>query len=110
MRRHGPRGTIPKTYRHVPHGYAVGGATFAELKAAGFHGGPEVPTPEPQPEPAPFPELLTEADVSDLPPETLARAVFIVLRDSDGRIVATWAEGRWWTPEEIRRGHGRAIG
>jgi len=26
-----------------------------------------------------------------------------VLRDPDGTIVATWDEGRWWTPEESAR-------
>lgn len=26
-----------------------------------------------------------------------------VLRDPEGAIVATWDEGRWWTPEESAR-------
>ena len=30
----------------------------------------------------------------------LAASQYLVLRDPDGVIVATWDEGRWWTPEE----------
>ena len=32
-----------------------------------------------------------------------ASRLFRVMRDPKGRIVATWDEGRWWTPDESRR-------
>jgi hypothetical protein len=102
MRRHRPRGTIPKTYRHVPSGHTVGAATFAELEAAGFHGHPEALTRERPRESAPLSERV-EADLTSVPLETPAGAVFIVLRNGGGSIVATWSEGRWWTPQESDR-------
>jgi hypothetical protein len=72
---------------------------FTELEAAGFQRGPGA-RPALQPGSAPLSELVVDADVSGVPLETLAGAVFIVLRNSGGSIVATWSEGRWWTPEE----------
>lgn len=56
------------------------GATWGELNEAGFD----------RPDPAPAIEI--DGEVREL--------FFYVLRDAEGQIVATWDEGRWWTPAE----------
>jgi hypothetical protein len=63
--RRSPHETIPNTYRGVPHdrpraGFTVGGATMAELRAAGFHGGPDAERHERKPGTAPLEEYLVE--------------------------------------------------
>jgi hypothetical protein len=56
---------------------------------------------EREPGTAPLKELLVPGELVMLPPETyFAEAMVAALRESDGQIVATWDEGRWWTPEE----------
>jgi len=104
-----PHDVIPNAYRDVPYdaappGYAIGDATMTELRVAGFHGGPEAEPEKRWPGIAPAEEYLVEGTVADIPVQAivafLERAVFIVLRDETGAIVATWDEGRWWTPSE----------
>jgi hypothetical protein len=92
---------IPNTYSEVPPGYTEKWVTNAELLAAGFHGGGE--PSERKPGSAPVEELLVEgpqvisvADAATI----MAAAMFPALLNPDGVIVATWDEGRWWTPEE----------
>ena len=41
---------------------------------------------------------LREAVLADLPPGSTVG--FTYLRNPEGALVATWDEGRWWTPEE----------
>jgi hypothetical protein len=98
-----PHETIPNTFGHFtrgwpPTGYREGPASPAELQAAGFHvGAAAEPTP-------PADELLasgwTAALGVDEARSILAGGTFLVLRDPSGAIVASWAEGRWWTPAE----------
>jgi hypothetical protein len=101
-----PHETIPNTFAHVwpdspPPGYHVGEATYAELQTAGFHGGEMA---EPKPGTAPADDVLVEGHSVTVGPDEarniLAAARLVVLRDPSGAIVATWDEGRWWTPEE----------
>jgi len=92
---------IPVTYRDAPVGFASGWATNAEMASSGFehlHEAGETP-----PGAQPLDEHLVEG-VQMISPEVAAqlmRAARVpVLRDPVGRIVATWDEGRWWTPDE----------
>jgi hypothetical protein len=82
----GGNGLIPCKYPATPEGFTESGASFAELQAAGFH------------------EDTRDAEDGHADDPTLARIIlnerFQVLRDPNGTIVATWDEGRWWTPEE----------
>jgi hypothetical protein len=87
----------------VPEGYTVGDASYAELQAAGFHGGTEAEPVERKPGTAPASELTTIGE--QLVDPTMAKAIlaestFRVMRDPERAIVATWDEGRWWTPAE----------
>ena len=79
---------IPCQYPATPAGFTEGTATFAELQAAGFHENAG--------------DVAAEGRQEFDP--NLARIVlderFQVLRDPDGAVVATWDEGRWWTPDE----------
>jgi hypothetical protein len=101
-----PHESIPNTYRDVgfevaPPGHSIAEATFAELRAAGFHGRPEAEPIEREPGTAPLDELLIPGEEGLVSASTLlGDATFHVLRDSEETIVATWDEGRWWTPEE----------
>jgi hypothetical protein len=66
---------IPNTYaewgvENVPPGHTVEVVRMAELKAAGFQ----------------------------YPPSS--SPLYQMLCDPDGYIVATWDEGRWWSPDE----------
>ena len=98
-----PHEKIPNTYAHVPYGDASPfGATLAELKAAGFHGGGEAAERKPGTPPAsellvPGHELWVNAEQAA---SILSESTFAVLRDEDGWILATWDEGRWWTRED----------
>lgn len=92
---------IPNTYAEVPAGFTEDQATMADLKAVGFHGGGDLG--EARPGDPPLSEMLVEGRQM-VEPDTAAlllrHAKLKVLRDTQGRIVATWDEGRWWTPEE----------
>ncbi len=90
---------IPRTYATVPDGFADCEATEAEVEAAGFRGaGPEKPGQQP------LDEMIVEDGEQMLPIEVvdqvMRQARHRVLRDPHGEIVATWDEGRWWTPSE----------
>lgn len=98
-----PHKTIPNTYRRVPidglpdEGLAAGRASNAELRAAGFYSR----TPPPRPGIQPVSEFLIELGPQLAPVESLIADMQVIgLRDGSGRIVATWDEGRWWTPAE----------
>jgi len=98
---HGSELPIPRTYEDVPPGYTEDSATFADLRAAGFHAGGE--PPERKPGTAPALERFVDGRQTIRPEDAsalLAESLFHVLRDPAGKIVATWDEGRWWTPEE----------
>jgi hypothetical protein len=92
---------IPNTYEQVPPDFTEGTATMAEMKAAGFHQGVDLGADEPGQQPVN--EMVIEG-TQTLDPDTAAQllrsAAFRVLRDPEGGIVATWDEGRWWTPDE----------
>jgi hypothetical protein len=117
-----PHVLIPNTYVHVPmhglpdEGLVSGDASYAELQAAGFHGGPEAPPVRRSPGTPPISELVVPGEVVQVSAATLlAEAKFRALRDRDSRIVATWDEGHWWTPSEsvaftaaLLRGTGRS--
>jgi hypothetical protein len=104
-----PHDAIPNTYANItddealPAGWSVDDATFRELQVAGFHGGPDA---EPMTRPAgtaPLDELVVTGPQVITPVAAttlLAECTFTALRDPDGAIVATWDEGRWWTPSE----------
>ena len=99
-----PHDTIPNTYAEAgydspPPGYTVGYAKFSELQAAGFHEGESV---ERKPGTMPTAELTAGVHQieSDVAAAILAESTFRVLRDPAGTIVASWDEGRWWTPDE----------
>ncbi len=96
---------IPMTYEEVPAGHRVGGATMAQLRAAGFYGGPGADSHlgEDKPGQQPLDEMLVEGEqriTPDVTVQMLRSATFLMLRDATGSIVATWDEGRWWTPAE----------
>ncbi len=92
---------IPNTYAEVPPDFTEGSASYAELQAAGF--GRELGLGKDEPGQQPLDEMLVEGE-QVIGPETAAQilrqARVLVLRDPQGNIVATWDEGRWWTPEE----------
>jgi hypothetical protein len=71
------------------------------LKAAGFY--PDDDEGRPRPGDAPLDELAVEGPQRMEPgvaDQLLRASTFVVLRDPDGVIAATWDEGRWWTPSE----------
>jgi hypothetical protein len=92
---------IPCTYATVPTGFTEGSATHTELQAAGFYGGADLGTDKPGEQP--LDEMLLEG-LQVLGPDVAAKVLrqgrYGVLCGPDGNIVATWDEGRWWTPEE----------
>ena len=87
-------------YTSEPPGYTVDSATGSEMAPAGWPGYGEARKPGS----APASELLVEGETVTLAADEarsiMAEARFRVLRDPEGRIVATWDEGRWFTPEE----------
>lgn len=92
---------IPNTYATVPPGLTEDSATFAELQAAGFHEGWDLG--EDRPGQQPLDEFLIGGSqiIADETAEQLMRqGRFRVLRDPEGAIVASWDDGRWWTPDE----------
>ena len=92
---------IPNIFSEVPDDFTEGDATFAELKAAGFHSGLDLG--EDKPGQQPLDEMLVEGEqwVSrEIAAQTLRHLLARALRDPAGKIVATWDEGRWWTPDE----------
>jgi hypothetical protein len=101
-----PRPTdFTSTYRDVPDGFTKDEVEFAELQAAGFHKGVSPPRRASGSPPAselvvPGETVLIDVATADT---IMADALFVVLRDPSGKIVATWDEGRWWTPEESAR-------
>jgi hypothetical protein len=96
---------IPRTFEgdleNPPAGYTVGEATQGDLADAGFR---HAERGEPRkPGEAPLDELLVSGQQTitmETARRILAESWVYVLRDGDGRIVATWDEGRWWTPDE----------
>jgi hypothetical protein len=96
-RRHYGIGT---TYTGIPDGFTKGSASLGEMQEAGFH---RDMSSERKPGTAPIAELLVPGRLK-LTPEAaetvFAEAQYIVLRDPQNAIVATWDEGRWWTAEE----------
>jgi hypothetical protein len=116
-----PHETIPNAYGdftrgHRPPGYREDDVSFDEPQAAGFYGGTRA-EPKPWTSPGRLGRLgsflaarapKAPAEVSgqsfEMGPAQVASAPagskFLVLRDPSGAIVATWDEGRWWTPEE----------
>lgn len=111
MSQYGAHRDIPNTYADVPpplngsppRGLSHSSATLAELQAAGFHGGPDRPHGADRPGQQPLEEFLVDG-THEFTPEVTAQlmrhAKFAVLRDPSSQIVATWDEGRWWTPSE----------
>jgi hypothetical protein len=86
----------------VPSGFTEDTATQADLIAAGFdrpdHG-------EDKPGQQPLSEMIVPGKqmiTPDVSAQILRQLVVHVLRDPEGEIVATWDEGRWWTPAESR--------
>src|SRR2546430_696083 len=80
-----PHDTIPNTYADVPfeglpeQGLTQGGASWVELQAAGFHGGPHAPPPRRHPGRPPLSELAVPG-MRELPVETLiAEATLVAL-------------------------------
>jgi hypothetical protein len=100
MSTYGAERDIPNTYAKVPSGFTEGEATRADLVAAGFGHDPETDKPGQQP----LSEMLVEGESTlvdgDVAAKILRESTFGALRDPEGKIVATWDEGRWWTPEE----------
>ena len=91
---------IPNTYAEIPPGFTEDVATRSELQAAGFD---RDDPGESKPGEQPVEEMLVEGEQTitpDLAAQVLRETVVRVLRDTDGAIVATWDEGRWWTPQE----------
>lgn len=72
-----------------PAEFTVGFATCSEMTAAGF--------------PRDDFELLTFVDTETGEEIPGGSITFQVLCDRDGKIVATWDRGRWWTPYESAR-------
>jgi hypothetical protein len=106
MSQYGAARAIPNTYEHVlfehvPPAFRTDSATTAELQAAGFHQGSDYG--EDKPGQQPIDEMLVEG-VQTLTPDVARQlqrgGTFMVLRGPLGNIVATWDEGRWWTPSE----------
>jgi hypothetical protein len=91
---------IPRKYpcgRDGMLGYPAGDADAFEMNDAGWD------RPLPKPGDAPMSELAVpgrQTITPDLASQMLAQAMYRVLRDGHGAIVATWDEGRWWTPDE----------
>ena len=93
--------TIPCKYWYTPEGFTIGDATVAALQAAGFHRNAD--PGEDKPGQQPLSEMLVSGSqmlTPDVAAQVMRNALFRVLRDPDGSIVATWDEGRWWTPDE----------
>lgn len=96
-----PRAFAGDTHTSAPPGYTAGWARMADLQAAGFHRDEKYE--ERKPGSPPLDELLLvglQEISADVASQVMAEALFPALRDADGVIVATWDEGRWWTPEE----------
>jgi len=102
MSAYGSERNIPCTYPQIPEGYTRGLATQRELQLAGFHGGPEEEEITRAPGTPPLSEYMASGvGEVEIPMNTvLAESDSYVLLDPEGKIVATWDEGRWWTPEE----------
>lgn len=90
----------PRKYRKVPPGFTEGGATPSELQAAGFQRGNQGESRAEQPAQG---SGGARYEVVRDPEGHLRQARFRVLRDPDARIVATWGEDRWWTPDEFNQ-------
>ena len=92
---------IPRSYATVPDGFTEGNATDAELRAAGFRGSTQAGTDKPGQQP--LDEMLVEGEQligPEVAAQVLRHSMWGALRDPEGKIVATWDEGRWWTPSE----------
>jgi hypothetical protein len=93
---------IPQTYREVPAGFSVGSASVFDLARAGFEQYEDY-LPGPRPGEQPQSEMVVEGIqyiTPDLAHGILRSSKFRVLTDRTGNVVATWDEGRWWTPKE----------
>ena len=101
MSQYGASRDIPNTYRQIPPGFTDDTAAQADLDAAGFGRADVLGADKPGQQP--LDEMLV-GGVQTISPETAAQilrqATVRVLRDPGGKIVATWDEGRWWTPTE----------
>jgi hypothetical protein len=87
----------------VPSGLTVCDVSRKELHDAGFFGGKEAKVPRRKPGTAPIDELLAEGlgwMTPSMAETILAETSSIALRNDEGKILATWDEGRWWTPQE----------
>jgi hypothetical protein len=83
----------PERYAVVPESCRLSEATDEEIRRAGFAEGGSDDARLERPDPRhPGRRLLPDR--------------FRVLRDGDRKIVATWAENRWWTAEES---HGLSL-
>ena len=92
MSSYGADRELPCVYEEIPNGFTEGTATYAELRAVGFHQGGRADGAD---------RLSGPQDIAlDLAGQILKNVTFRVLRDPAGKIVATWDEGRWWTPSE----------
>jgi hypothetical protein len=93
---------IPRTYETVPDGFTERDATDAELQAAGFRQATATETHKPGQQP--LDEMLVPGETVLVDPQLasdiLREMPALVLCDPEGAIVATWDEGRWWTPDE----------
>jgi hypothetical protein len=90
----------PTSHWGYPRPGPAGDATYAELREAGFFR--DVPAVDDLPGAEIPPEFWTGVTVEPTPDQVVALlrlSHFKVLRRA-GRIVATWDEGRWWTPDE----------
>jgi hypothetical protein len=87
-------------YPQTPPGFVEGGATAADLAAAGFLRRGEPPGKPGQPATA---APQTRYQVQRDPAGGLRQVLYKALRDPDNRIVASWGSGRWWTPDEFNR-------
>jgi len=97
---HGSDRDIPNTYATVPPGFTEDDATQADLVEAGFERSDLGADAAGQ---QPLDEMLVEGPQEIEPgvaAQLLRHSKVRVLRDSVGVIVATWDEGRWWTPTE----------
>jgi hypothetical protein len=93
---------LPCVYTEIPNGLTEGTATYAELRAVGFHQGVRAEGAD---------RLGGPRDIPiDFAGRILRDVTFRALRDPAGKVVATWDEGRWWTPSELEEFQRRIIG
>lgn len=102
---YGAHRNIQCKYRDTPFGFTESAADLHQMRVAGFHqvrpGAEDIGAPKPGEQP--LSELVIDGRqmvTPDIAARIMRDAHFIVLRDIGGSIVATWDEGRWWTPDE----------